>query len=65
MALKRSASYVVEADREGLRLSVDETFWPDTTDEEGRSQLDFHIAQVLAEVRAALYIVATCATTKH
>jgi hypothetical protein len=62
---KRSVSYRLEADRNGLQLTLDETFWPDTTDDEGNSRLDFNIALVLEEIKAALYYVEHFGRPKH
>ena len=59
-------SYRVQADRDGLRLSVDENFWNDriVRPQDGTTQLDLNIASVVQEIRTALYYVATDGT-KH
>jgi len=56
----------VQADRDGLRLSVDENFWNDriVRPQDGTTQLDLNIASVVQEIRTALYYVATDGT-KH
>lgn len=54
------ASYRVEANREGLELSIDENFWDETIiDTEGTSNLDLNIATICQEIRAVLYYIAT------
>jgi hypothetical protein len=52
--------------RDEMRLNIDEHFWDDTivSEKDGTTQLDFNIATVLQEIRAALYYVATDGT-KH
>ena len=61
---KRSVSYSIEADRDGVRIELDETFWNDEADEAG-GYLDFKIAQILAEVRAALWVIAYCSKSRQ
>jgi hypothetical protein len=62
---KRTA-YRVEAARDGVQLTIDDTFWNDTvvSPRDGTTQLDVNIAQVVQEIRAALYYIATDGT-KH
>lgn len=56
------AAYRLSADRDGIQLTVDETFWDETFLEGGTSALDHNISTVVAEIRAALYYIATSGT---
>ncbi len=57
-------AYRVSASREGVELSIDENFWNDEVVEAatGTTALDHNIATVCAEIRAALYYIATDGT---
>lgn len=56
-------AYRITADRDGLVLTVNEEFWNDTiVAEDGTTQLDINVSQVVQEIRAALYYVATVGT---
>lgn len=57
----RRATYRVSVDRSGLQLEVDEDFWDDTVvdHKKGHTALDINIAQVIQEIRAALYYIGT------
>lgn len=53
--------YHLLVDHNGVTLALNETFWDDTITDAttGTTALDRNVAQVVQEIRAALYFVAT------
>jgi hypothetical protein len=58
---KHPTTYRIAADRSELRIHFDEHFFNDAivNPKDGTTALDINIAQVVQEVRAALYFIGT------
>jgi hypothetical protein len=55
----KAPRFHLSADRSGLQLTFDDTFWNDAVRASDRaSTLDYNIAYIVEEIRAALYTVA-------
>jgi hypothetical protein len=62
--IRKTPAYRLTADESGVQLEVNDAFWNEKIIDTGTgtTQLDFNIAQVVQEIRAALYYIATKGT---